>query len=47
MLITTGSQQSINLIAYALLNEGDNVLIEQPTYFGAINIFKNRKVNLI
>lgn len=32
MLITTGSQQSINLIAYSLLNEGDTVLIEQPTY---------------
>lgn len=47
MLITTGSQQSINLISYALLNEGDTVLIEQPTYFGAIKAFKNRKVNLI
>ena len=47
ILITTGSQQSINLIAYSLLNEGDTVLIEQPTYFGAIKTFKNRKVNLI
>lgn len=47
MLITTGSQQSINLIAYSLLNEGDTILIEQPTYFGAINVFKNRKVNLV
>jgi len=47
MLITTGSQQSINLIAYSLLNEGDIVFIEQPTYFGAIDVFKNRKVHLI
>ena len=47
MLITTGSQQSINLIAYSFLNVGDNVLIEQPTFFGAINVFKNKKVNLI
>lgn len=47
MLITTGSQQSINIIAYSLLKEGDTVLIEQPTYFGAINVFENRKVNLI
>lgn len=47
MLITNGSQQSINIVAYSLLKEGDNVLIEQPTYFGAINVFKNRKVNLI
>ena len=47
LLITTGSQQSLNLITYSLLNEGDNILIEQPTYFGAITVFKNRKVNLI
>ena len=47
LLITTGSQQSINLIVYSLLKEGNNVLIEQPTYFGAIKVFKNRKVNLI
>ena len=47
LLITTGSQQSINLVAYSLLNEGDTVLLEQPTYFGAINVFKNRKVNLV
>ena len=47
MLITTGSQQSINIIAYSLLNEGDTILIEQPTYFGAIKVFKNRKINLV
>ncbi|MBP3461829.1 MAG: PLP-dependent aminotransferase family protein [Bacilli bacterium] len=47
MLITTGSQQSINLVVYSLLNEGDTVLIEQPTYFGAINVFRNKKVNLV
>lgn len=47
MLITTGSQQSINLVAYSLLKENDTILIEQPTYFGAINVFKNRNVNLI
>ncbi len=47
ILISTGSQQSINLIAYSLLNDGDTILIEQPTYFGAINTFKNRKINLV
>ena len=47
ILISTGSQQSINLIAYSLLNENDNALIEQPTYFGAISVFKKRKANLI
>ncbi len=47
MLITSGSQQSINLITYALLKEGDTVLIEQPTYFGAIDVFKKKNVNLV
>lgn len=47
MLITSGSQQSINLVAYALLSNGDTVLIEQPTYFGALDIFKKMEVNLV
>lgn len=47
MLITSGSQQSINLIAYSMLEEGDTVLIEQPTYFGAIDVFKKKNVKLI
>lgn len=47
ILITNGSQQSINLIAYSLLNDEDTILIEQPTYFGAIDVFKKRNINLI
>lgn len=47
MLITTGSQQSINIIASSLINEGDVVLIEQPTYFGAIDVFKKRNIKLV
>ncbi len=47
MLITSGSQQSINLAVYSLLKEGDSVLIEQPTYFGAMKVFEKKKVNLI
>ena len=47
MLITSGSQQSINLIVHSVLKEGDTVLIEEPTYFGAIDVFKKRKVKLV
>jgi DNA-binding transcriptional MocR family regulator len=47
ILITTGSQQSINLLVNSLLQEGDTVLIEEPTYFGAIDCLKKRSVNLI
>ena len=47
ILITTSSQQSINLIVDALLEENDTIIVEQPTYFGALDIFKKRKINII
>lgn len=47
MLITTGSQQSINIISSALISDGDVVFIEQPTYFGAIDVFKKRNIKLV
>ncbi|MDE6292181.1 MAG: PLP-dependent aminotransferase family protein, partial [Bacilli bacterium] len=47
IMITSGSQQSINLIASSLFNDEDTILIEQPTYFGAIDVFKKRKINLV
>ena len=47
MIITTGSQQSINIISSSLINDGDVVLLEQPTYFGAIEVFKKRNIKLV
>ncbi len=47
ILITTSSQQSINLVVDALLEENDTIIVEQPTYFGALDVFKKRKINLI
>ena len=47
MLITSGSQQSINLMVYSLLKDGDTVLIEQPTYYGAVDVFKKRSVSVV
>lgn len=47
IMITSGSQQSINLIVYSLFNSDDVVLIEQPTYFGAIDVLKKKNVNLV
>lgn len=37
--ITSGSQEGIYLAAQALLNPGDVVLVEQPTYLAAIQAF--------
>lgn len=37
VLITTGSQQALDLIGKLLLNPGDEVIVEQPAYVGALN----------
>lgn len=39
VLITSGSQQALDLIGKLLLNPGDRVLVEAPTYLGAIQAF--------
>lgn len=39
ILITTGSQQALDLIGKVLINKGDAVIIEQPGYLGAIQAF--------
>jgi 2-aminoadipate transaminase len=36
ILITNGSQQGLDLIGKIFLNEGDGVLLEKPSYLGAI-----------
>jgi 2-aminoadipate transaminase len=36
VLITSGSQQALDLIGKILINEGDHVLVEAPTYLGAL-----------
>lgn len=47
MLITTGSQQGLDLIARVLLDPGDVVLVELPTYSGAIAAFQNLQGSLV
>lgn len=41
LLVTTGSQQGLDLVARVLLDPGDIVLVELPTYTGAITAFRN------
>ncbi|AYB43977.1 PLP-dependent aminotransferase family protein [Paenibacillus lautus] len=47
LLITTGSQQAIDLISRSLVKSGDAVLIERPTYSPAIDVFVQQNVNLL
>ena len=39
ILITTGSQQALDLIGKVLLDKGDGVIVEKPTYLAAIQAF--------
>lgn len=39
ILITTGSQQALDLISKVLLNPGDGVIVEKPSYLGALQAF--------
>ena len=39
ILITTGSQQALDLIGKTVLDENDGVLLEKPSYLGAIQVF--------
>lgn len=39
ILITSGSQQALDLLGKVFLNEGDDIVIENPGYLGAIQAF--------
>jgi len=41
LLITSGSQQAVDLIARALLDPGDLVVVEAPTYPGTLHCLRN------
>lgn len=47
ILITSGSQQGLDLLARVLLNPGDRVLVESPTYMGALQVFRPYEVEFV
>ena len=47
MLITTGSQEGMDLLCSVLLNDGDTIIVEGPTYPGAIHAMRNRGARFI
>ena len=47
LLVTTGSQQGLDLVARVLVDPGDVVLVELPTYTGAITAFRNVQAELV
>jgi DNA-binding transcriptional MocR family regulator len=47
LLITGGCQQALDLLAKSFLRPGDAVVMENPTYPGAISIFTNARVRCL
>ncbi len=47
LLVTTGSQQALDLAARVFVDPGDVVLVELPTYTGAITAFRNAQAALV
>jgi 2-aminoadipate transaminase len=39
ILVTTGSQQGLDLIARTYINPGDHIALEAPSYLGALQVF--------
>lgn len=47
LIITSGAQQGNELSCKVLLNEGDTLICESPSFIGSINAFKSYNVNLV
>lgn len=46
LLIVSGAQQGIDIIAKAIVNVNDNIILEKPTYSGALSVFNWRRANV-
>lgn len=46
VVVTTGSQQALDLLARVLLDPGDAVVVEDPVYVGALQVFQAAGVAL-
>lgn len=47
VIMTTGSQQGLSLLAQTFLDPGDTVFLETPSYLGAIQAFEGFRANLL
>lgn len=47
VLVLSGSQQGLDLVARALIEPGDEVVVEEPSYFGALQVFRAAGARLL
>ncbi len=46
VVITTGAQQAIDLTCKSLVNDGEGVIVEEPSFIGALNAFRSYNAKL-
>ena len=46
ILITTGSQQGLDILCKAFIDEGDTIVVEAPSYLAALNLFALYNANI-
>ena len=47
ILIMTGANQGIDLTAKALINTGDKIIVESPSFIGSLNAFRTYECELV
>jgi len=47
VIVTTGSQQGLDLVVRCLIDPGDKVLVEAPTYLGALQVLRANQATLL
>ncbi|MEZ5651131.1 MAG: PLP-dependent aminotransferase family protein [Burkholderiaceae bacterium] len=47
LLVTTGSQQALDLVARLMLDDGDAVAFARPTYLAALSVFRLAQADLL
>ena len=47
IIITTGSQQALDLLGKVFINENDNILVEKPSYLGLLQAFCTYEANFV
>ena len=46
ILVTTGSQQGLDILCKAFINQGDTIIVEAPSYLAALNLFALYDANI-
>lgn len=47
VIIMTGANQGIDLTAKALINKGDKIIVESPSFIGSLNAFRTYEAELV